>query len=238
MSDRRSFIRNAAFATAGIAAFPIIMRGGTVSANDSTTVGLIGCKGQGWSNLRAFLGQPGVVCAALCDVDRNVLEERAVDVEKLAGYKPKMYGDFRKLLEMKDIDAVIVATPDHWHAPAAIMALQAGKHVYLEKPTSHSPAENELLIRAAAKYNKIVQVGNQRRSWPNVIKGIEDVQNGTIGNVYYGKGWYTNNRPSIGIGKVVPVPDWLNWDLWQGPAPRVKNFKDNFVHYHWHWFWH
>ncbi|MPM31303.1 hypothetical protein SDC9_77858 [bioreactor metagenome] len=132
----------------------------------------------------------------------------------------------------------MVATPDHWHAPAAIMAMQAGKHVYLEKPTSHSPAENELLIRAAAKYNKIVQVGNQRRSWPNVIKGIEEVQNGTIGNVYYGKGWYTNNRPSIGIGKVVPVPDWLNWDLWQGPAPRVKNFKDNFVHYHWHWFWH
>ena len=117
------------------------------------------------------------------------------------------------------------------------MAMQAGKHVYLEKPTSHNPAENEMLVRATLKYNRIVQVGNQRRSWPNVIKAIEEIKSGAIGKVRYAKSWYVNNRPSIGTGKVVPVPDYLDWDLWQGPAPRVPNFKDNYVHYNWHWFW-
>ena len=109
--------------------------------------------------------------------------------------------------------------------------------VYLEKPTSHNPAENEMLVRAALKYNRIVQVGNQRRSFPNVIKAMEEIKSGSIGKVRYAKSWYVNNRPSIGTGKVVPVPDYLDWDLWQGPAPRVADFKDNFIHYNWHWFW-
>ena len=141
------------------------------------------------------------------------------------------------MLESDDFEAVVIATPDHWHAKAAIMAMQAGKHVYLEKPTSHNPAENEMLVRATLKYNRIVQVGNQRRSWPNVIKAIEEIKSGAIGKVRYAKSWYVNNRPSIGTGKVVPVPDYLDWDLWQGPAPRVPNFKDNYIHYNWHWFW-
>ena len=111
------------------------------------------------------------------------------------------------MLESDDFEAVVIATPDHWHAKAAIMAMQAGKHVYLEKPTSHNPAENEMLVRATLKYNRIVQVGNQRRSWPNVIKAIEEIKSGAIGKVRYAKSWYVNNRPSIGTGKVVPVPD-------------------------------
>ena len=126
------------------------------------------------------------------------------------------------MLESNEFEAVVIATPDHWHAKAAIMAMQAGKHVYLEKPTSHNPAENEMLVRATLKYNRVVQVGNQRRSFPNVIKAMEEIKSGTIGKVRYAKSWYVNNRPSIGTGKVIPVPDYLDWDLWQGPAPRFQ----------------
>src|SRR5690606_41332194 len=110
--------------------------------------------------------------------------------------------------------------PDHWHAPAAILASKAGKHVYSEKPCSHNPYEGELLAKVAEKYKNAVQMGNQRRSWPNVAAGIADLHNGIIGKPHFAKTWYTNNRPSIGIGKKVAVPEWLNFDLWQGPAPR------------------
>jgi predicted dehydrogenase len=150
---------------------------------------------------------------------------------------PKGFEDFRKSLESKDIDALVIAAPDHWHAPASLLALQAGKHVYVEKPCCHNPREGEILVEAAQKYKKVIQMGNQRRSWPNVVKAIQELKNGAIGNVYFGKGWYTNNRGPIGTGKPAGVPEWLNWDLWQGPAPR-KEFRDNFLHYNWHWFWH
>jgi predicted dehydrogenase len=135
------------------------------------------------------------------------------------------------------LDALIIAAPDHWHAPAAILASKAGKHVYLEKPCSHNPHEGELLVAVQNKYKNVIQMGNQRRSWPNVMAAIEEVKNGSIGRVYFAKGWYTNNRSSIGIGKETAVPDWLDYELWQGPAPR-KTFKDNILHYNWHWFWH
>ena len=117
------------------------------------------------------------------------------------------------------------------------MAMQAGKHVYLEKPTSHNPAENQILVDAEEKYGKVVQVGNQRRSWPNIKHAMEELHNGIIGNIIYGKSWYYNKRPSMGVGMEVAVPDWLDWELWQGPAPRLP-YKDNIVHYDWHWRWH
>jgi predicted dehydrogenase len=151
--------------------------------------------------------------------------------------KPKGIKDFRQALGDKSVDALVIAAPDHWHAPAAILALQAGKHVYVEKPCSHNPREGELLVEAAGKYRRVVQMGNQRRSWPYVIEAIHEVKGGAIGRTYLARAWYANTRPSIGKGKAAPVPAGLDYELWQGPAPR-RAFRDNLIHYNWHWFWH
>jgi predicted dehydrogenase len=140
-------------------------------------------------------------------------------------------------LDDKTVDAISIAAPDHWHTPAALLALKAGKHVYVEKPGSHNPAEAEMLSQASLKYGKVVQMGNQRRSWPRVREAIVELHNGVIGNVYYARTWYTNNRPTIGKGNEVTAPSWLDFDLWQGPAPRLT-YRDNLIHYNWHWFWH
>ena len=144
--------------------------------------------------------------------------------------------DFRRILDDKSIDALVVAAPDHWHVPATLLACEAGKDVYVEKPCCHNPREGELAIAAAHKYSRIVQVGMQRRSFPAIIEAMEKIRSGAIGRVIYARGWYNNRRGAIGHGKVVPVPSWLDYSLWQGPAP-VRAYKDNFEHYNWHWFW-
>jgi predicted dehydrogenase len=168
-------------------------------------------------------------------VDQRAIDNSIQAIYKQNGYKPKGEKDIRKVLESKDVDILVIAAPDHWHTPASIMALQAGKHVYVEKPCSHNPHEGELLVEAQKKYGKIVQMGNQQRSAYESIEAIDLIRDGIIGNAYYGKAWYANTRGSIGIGKPAPVPEWLDWELWQGPAPR-RDFKDNIVHYNWHWF--
>jgi predicted dehydrogenase len=140
-------------------------------------------------------------------------------------------------MEMKDLDVVCIAAPNHWHAPAGIMAMNAGKHVYVEKPCSHNPWEGEMLVQAARKNNRFCQMGNQRRSWPGVVEGIQKVHAGEIGTVRFARCWYNNARGSIGRGKEVPVPPNLDYNLWQGPAPE-RPFVDNLVHYNWHWRWH
>ena len=240
---RRDFIRKTVIGATALGAggvlpgFTAKSYARIVGANNKIVVSMMGVNSRGKALARNFSIQENCEVAHICDVDSRAVAtciEALKDRQKVV---PKGFEDFRKSLESKDIDALVIAAPDHWHAPASLLALQAGKHVYVEKPCCHNPREGEILVEAARKYNKVIQMGNQRRSWPNVVKGIEELKNGAIGKVYFGKGWYTNNRGPIGIGKKVEVPQWLNWDLWQGPAPR-KEFKDNFLHYNWHWFWH
>lgn len=208
-----------------------------VGANDKIKMGAIGVNSRGNALAAGFAKEKGCEVAYVCDVDRRAMEKCMGDVIKIGGNTPKGERDIRKLLEQKDLDGVIIATPEHWHAPAALMAMKAGKHVYLEKPTSHNPAEDEMLMQAVKKYNVVSQTGMQRRSWPNVAHAVREIKEGVIGKVYFGKAWYANNRPSIGTGKVTAIPDWLDWELWQGPAPRVSGYKDNYLHYNWHWFY-
>jgi predicted dehydrogenase len=237
MSDRRTFLKNTALATAGLAAFPTIVRGSGVAANDKITVGLIGCKGQGWSNLQAFLKQPGVECAALCDVDRNVLMERAAGVEKITGKKPALYGDFRKLLEQKDIDAVIVATPDHWHCIPMVNACEVGKDVFCEKPLANTIEECNVMVNATRRYNRVVQVNQWQRSDPHWKDAVEYVHSGTLGRVRSVRAWsYVGWKGSIPVVPDTPVPEGVDYDMWLGPAPK-RPFNQNRFHFTFRWYW-
>ncbi|NML38441.1 Gfo/Idh/MocA family oxidoreductase [Chitinophaga sp. G-6-1-13] len=207
-----------------------------LGANDRVRVGMMGVNSRGLALANNYARQQNCEVVSVSDVDTRAAAKCIESVFKITQKKPKDVPDFRKALENKNMDALVVAAPDHWHAPAAILAAKAGKHVYLEKPCSHNPHEGELLVKVADKYKSIIQMGNQRRSWPNVEAAIREVHQGTIGRVYFAKGWYTNNRESIGRGREIAVPEWLNYDLWQGPAPR-RALKDNLIHYNWHWFW-
>ncbi len=208
-----------------------------IGANEKFRASIMGVNSRGAALAQTFVQQPLCDLVHICDVDRRAIETCKKTIATIQATPATGFNDFRKSLESKDIDVFIIAAPDHWHAPAALLAMQAGKHVYLEKPCSHNPNEGEILVKAAVKYRKKVQMGNQRRSYPNIMLGIDALKAGAIGRVYFGKGWYTNNRASIGVGKESAVPEWLDWNLWQGPAPR-KVYKDNIVHYNWHWFWH
>ncbi len=241
--SRRSFIQktsaaSAAFAFGGILpGFSASQYRNIIGSNEKITAAVMGVNSRGLSVSTNFAAQKECEVTHVCDVDNRAMDKCVAAVEKTQGKKPIAEGDFRKALEDKNLDLLIVTAPDHWHAPAALLAVSAGKHVYLEKPCSHNPNEGEMLVKAAAKHNKLLQMGNQRRSWPNVMAAIAELKAGVIGRPYYAKTWYTNNRESIGVGKATEVPSWLNYELWQGPAPR-KAYKDNLIHYNWHWFWH
>jgi predicted dehydrogenase len=207
-----------------------------VGANDRLNFAVIGLHSRGYahlSSLKANKAQARI--SHVCDVDSVTMQKFAAATQKSMGTSPAIDKDFRNILALKEVDAITIATPDHWHAPMAIAGLQAGKHVYVEKPCSHNPAEGALLVQAQQKYKKLVQMGSQRRSSPLYIDIISQIHNGLIGRAYYAKAWYSNTRKSIGIGKAAPIPPNLDWDLWQGPAPR-QPYKDNVQPYNWHWF--
>ena len=155
----------------------------------------------------------------ICDVDSRAVAKEIAAAAKKQDRKPEGVKDLRRILDDSKVDAVSIATPDHWHAPAAILACAAGKHVYVEKPGSHNAHESELIVAAARKHKRVVQMGNQRRSWPWVAEAISALHNGELGKLFFARTWYTNHRDTIGHGKHVPVPDWLDFSLWQGPAP-------------------
>jgi predicted dehydrogenase len=234
--NRRTFIRNSAMATAALGTFPTILHAG-FSANEKVVVGLVGCLGMGFSNLKTFLAQPNVECGALCDVDRNVLEERAAGVEKIQGKKPVLYDDYRKLLENKDIDVVINATPDHWHALIAIHAMEAGKDLYTEKPLANSIEECNLMVKAQKRYNRVVQVGQWQRSDPHWKAAVNYLHEGKIGRIRSVRSWsYVGWKGSIPVVPDSEPPAGVDYDFWLGPAPK-RPFNKNRFHFTFRWYW-
>ncbi|MCH8273548.1 MAG: Gfo/Idh/MocA family oxidoreductase [Armatimonadetes bacterium] len=205
-----------------------------VSPNDKVVLGLIGCGGMGASNMRRLMEHPEVEVAALCDVDMNRITNDFRDVKKKYGKPPAVYRDFRKLLEDKDIDAVIVGTPDHWHALNFILACEAGKEVYCEKPISYNIVEAKAMAAAAKKYNRIVQVGTWQRSKPEFTDAVDYVRSGKLGKVVLCRAWITDG---FRAGRQTPTtpPDGLDYDFWTGPAELVP-YKPNHVHFNWRWF--
>ena len=236
-ASRRDFLR---ITGAGVASAALASTASGYSrilgASDKVRVAVCGVRGRGHDHIRGFARVPNTELAALCDVDENVLNQRLENVEKLGRPKPKSYVDVRKLLEDKDIDAISIATPNHWHSLMAIWACQAGKDVYVEKPCSHNWFEGRQLVRAVNKYKRICQHGSQSRSNPGMIEAVRHLSDGTIGDVYLARAICYKWRPSIGRASEEQVPSGVHYDLWTGPAP-MKPFTKNRFHYNWHWIW-
>jgi predicted dehydrogenase len=243
MQNRRDFIKKAAAGSVSMAVggsafgFSAKSYNRIIGANELVRVATIGVNSRGNSMGGTIAGQKNAEVGTVCDVDERAIPKAIQTILKTKQtLTPKSEKDCRKVLADKSIDAIYIATPDHWHAPLAIMGCQAGKHVYVEKPLSHNPHEGEMAVAAARKYNKVVQMGAQRRSAPTLTQGIEELHKGLIGRVYMAKTWYTNKRKATTL-KPGTVPSWLDYELWQGPAPRMP-YKEGLIHYDWHWFWH
>jgi predicted dehydrogenase len=237
MVTRREFLDTVAIGAAGLAVGSTAKSYAQIlGANDRLNFAVIGLHSRAYAHLSALKANSNAVrITHVCDVDSNTLKKFADSVQQEMGYPAVPSKDFREVLAQKDVDAITIAAPDHWHTPMAIAGLQAGKNVYVEKPCSHNPAEGALLVEAQRKYGKLVQMGTQQRSSDYTIEIVDKIHDGLIGRPYYAKAWYSNTRKSIGIGKLAPVPPQLDWDLWQGPAPR-RPYKDNVQPYNWHWF--
>jgi len=230
--NRRTFIVGSA---AGMLAFSA--RRAAADANSTVVLALMGANNRGSQLATGFAKLKGVEFAYVCDPDERATAKGIDAASSGGGRRPKGLKDFRKALDDPAIDGLVCAAPNHWHAAATILACEAGKHVYVEKPCCQTPNEGELMIEATQRSSRIVEVGTQRRSGPLYQEAMERVHNGEIGEVQLAKAWYYDDRPSIGHGKQTDPPAWLDYNLWQGPAPE-QPYRDNLVHYNWHFFWH
>jgi predicted dehydrogenase len=240
--SRRDFLGDTSriVAGAGLTTLPLTAAAApkpSVAASDKIRVGLIGANSMGWANLREHVALPEIECVALCDIDQSVLDRRSAELEKMTGKKPVLYTDFRKLLENKDIDAVIIGTPDHWHCLQTVYACQAGKDVYVEKPMASSIEECNVMVQAAKKHNRVVQVGQWQRSGPHWQSAIEYVHSGKLGTISMVKNWlYYNSRKVIPPLPDEAAPQGVDYDMWLGPAPK-KAYNKNRYHGSWRYFW-
>ena len=225
MTNRRDFLKKVSAGAAGVAVGGTAMGMSAKSyskilgANDKLNVAIMGLG----RRLGAYYApiaekESNVELKYLCDVMEHQCKRAAENFSKHIDYQPKLENDFRKILDDKDVDCIINATPDHWHTPGSVMAMQAGKHVYVEKPCSHNMAENEMIVKAAEKYNKVVQMGNQQRSSDHTIEIIKEIHNGIIGVPYRAVAFYVNQRGEVPVQKKAAVPNGLDWEIWQGPA--------------------
>ncbi len=240
--SRRKFLEKSGIALAGVGASqfvpaPLFSRSGSISPNEKLNIGVIGCNGMGWSNTNSLLKMADVDCIAVCDVDQSVIDRRSANVEGLRGHKPEAYKDYRKLLENNDIDAVVIGTPDHWHCKMMVDAVEAGKHVYVEKPAANTIEECQIMIDAAKKYGKIVQVGQWQRSGPHYADAIDFVQSGKLGNIRLVKVWaYQGWMEPVPVRPDGTPPDGVDYEMWLGPAPK-RPFNPNRFHFNFRWFW-
>lgn len=241
--NRRNFLQKSALSAAGLGLSPLFGSAysavyGQTAPSNKVKVALIGCRSMGFSNLSNFLKYPEVECVALCDIDDEWLNKRAADVEKSTGKKvPNLYKDWRKVIDNKDVDVVIIGTPDHWHCLPTIFACQAGKDVYVEKPLSNTIEECNLMEKAARKYNRIVQVGQWQRSDPHWDEAANYLKAGNIGRIRTVKVWaYQDSKPTLPIIPDSPVPAGVDYDMWLGPAPK-RPFNTYRFHYNFRFFW-
>ncbi|MCY7359812.1 MAG: Gfo/Idh/MocA family oxidoreductase [Rudanella sp.] len=242
MTTRREFIKQTALGTAGLAVSGSAMGMSAksyakiIGANDRINVAIAGL-GRRLGAYYEPIGRKAsnVELVYLCDVMQKQRESAIQKFARHIDYKPKLEGDIRRVLADKNVDMLINAMPDHWHAPGAWMAAQAGKHVYVEKPCSHNPREGEILVAVQKKYGKLMQMGNQQRSSIETLDIIDQIHKGVIGTPYKATAFYTNNRGEVPVPKKAPVPEGLDWELFQGPAPRIAYTHDTWD-YNWHWY--
>lgn len=236
--NRRGFIEKSTVASASLmVGMPLLQNSyGKPSPNDMINIAVIGIRSRGKDHYKALSKVPNLRIAMLCDIDQRLLPTAVDEVEKLTGYKPKTETDFRKVLENKDIHCISIATPNHWHALITIMACQAGKDVYVEKPVSHTILEGRRMVEAARKYGRVVQTGTQSRSNLLINKALKYVHDDGLGAIHMTKGLCIKPRGNIGHVKDSAIPEGVNWDMFLGPAP-YRPFNENRFHYKWHWFW-
>lgn len=242
MTTRRNFIKNTVLSSTAIAVgssvmgMPASSYRRIIGSNDRLNVAIAGLG----RRLGAYYDpiaqkESNVNLMYLCDVMESQRLRAKENFSKIIDYTPKLENDIRKVIDDKKVDVLINATPDHWHAPGSIMALKAGKNVYVEKPCSHNMNENELLVEASKKFNKVVQMGNQQRSSPHTIEIIKEIHNGVIGNPYKAVAFYNNSRGEVPLQTKAAIPQGLDWELWQGPAVH-REYTDNTWDYNWHWY--